>query len=187
MAFPGMGERLQQEVRTLAPSNMKVSLGYKNSCFVCWFVLISFTFSFITIVFFEVNSWNDENTSQVEVLVTPSPSLYPWQGGASLAKVCTLCTIIVQYDFATILFNDMDLYYLLVQGPWPAPAVCDKGRIHGERLPGLPAQILPLIKDPQPALSLRKWKMERLDVCLNVVQQSHNNGCVLWKDVKVLR
>ena len=56
MAFPGMGERLQQEVRTLAPSNMKVCLGYKNSWFVCWFVLISFTFSFITIVFFEVNS-----------------------------------------------------------------------------------------------------------------------------------
>jgi len=45
MAFPGMGERLQQEVRTLAPSNMKV-----------------------------------------EVRVTSSPSLYPWQGGASLAK-----------------------------------------------------------------------------------------------------
>merc|ERR1712013_162341 len=45
MAFPGMEERLQQEVRTLAPSNMKV-----------------------------------------EVRVAPSPSLYPWQGGASLAK-----------------------------------------------------------------------------------------------------
>ena len=90
MAFPGMGERLQQEVRTLAPSNMKVCLGYKNSWFVCWFVLISLAVSFIIIVFFEVNSWNDENTSQVEVRVTSSPSLYPWQGGASLAKVCTL-------------------------------------------------------------------------------------------------
>merc|ERR1712083_1272501 len=45
MVFPGMRERLEQEVRTLAPDSM-----------------------------------------QVQVRVTPSPGLYPWQGGASLAK-----------------------------------------------------------------------------------------------------
>ena len=30
--------------------------------------------------------------------------------------------------------------------------MCDKGRIHGERVPGLPAQILSMIKEPHPAL-----------------------------------
>ena len=61
MAFPGMGERLQQEVRTLAPNNMQVC----SVCnFFCYFL----------------------RSIQVCVRVAPSPALYPWQGGASLAK-----------------------------------------------------------------------------------------------------
>ena len=60
MAFPGVGERLQQEVRALAPDNMQVSSQYKFA-----------TFYFLI---------------QVHVRVVPSPALYPWQGGASLAK-----------------------------------------------------------------------------------------------------